>query len=194
MLTPKDPAGRTAWDYAAGIWNELDEIRQALTTDDPETTRLRWITAAGPAYAGGGLVSDAILRVPVGCHWTSLAVAFDTAGAGADVVTLYRNVAERAGFIGRYVAAAGVVSMVNLPDNLVLEENTLLIARTTILLAADGQFPVMNVATRQVQYGPPPQLTRETGEDQGREEDWNTGETHDRIAVYPATVLADEQH
>lgn len=93
-----------------------------------------------------------------------MAISGSSGGVGADTVEVFRNVPTDAGYITGMTAVAGRFRMVNLPDNLVLQENTILIARVTILAAADGFFPTINVATREIHSGPPPQETREGGE------------------------------
>lgn len=162
-LSPKDPEGRTAWDYGAGIWGELYQLRR-LMEDEGDTSTPRWLSFVGDAYAGGGLVTTASLRVPPGCSWTAMAISGSSGGVGADTVEVFRNVPTDAGFITGLTAVNGRFRMVNLPDNLVLQENTLLIARVTILAAADGLFPTINVATREIHTGPPPRESREGGE------------------------------
>ena len=162
-LAPKDPDGLTAWDYAGGIWREVYKMRELLQ-DQGEQAQLRWLNLVGDAYAGGGLTSTGRLVVPVGARWTALAVSGSSGSVGADTVELFRNSAEDKGFITRLTGVGGRFNMVNLPDNLQLEEGTVLIARFTILAAADGAFPTVNIATRQVIYGNPPRETEEGGE------------------------------
>lgn len=166
-LVPKDKDGRTAWDYAGNMWGELWAIRTLLESQG-EHAQLRWLNLVGDAYAGGVLTSTGILRVPVGARWTALAVSGSSGSVGADTVELFRNSAEDKGFITRLTAVGGRFNMVNLPDNLQLEEGTVLIARFTILAAADGAFPTVNLATRQVVYGNPPEEVQETGESLAR--------------------------
>lgn len=163
MLLPKSPEGHTAWDIANAMWGELYQIRR-LAEDQGEDAIPRWLNLTGDAYAGGALTTTGLIRVPPGCSWTALAISGSSGGVGADTVEIFRNSPTDAGFITGLTAVNGRFRMVNLPDHLVLQENTILIARVTILAAADGLFPTINVATHEVHHGPPPQETREGGE------------------------------
>jgi hypothetical protein len=168
VLGPKDPEGRTAWDYAAGIWGELYRLRE-LQQDHGDKSQIRWLSAVGDNYTSLG-ASEARIRVPAGCRWTALAVS---AWGGDDTASqaychLYRNVVQPTGFITKLESGGSdpAMSMVNLPDNLVLEENTILIASFTLVGGAPlTHYPTLNVATREVVFGPGPERTEEGGED-----------------------------
>src|SRR4051812_40766987 len=116
MFSPHDNEGRSAWDYAAGMWGELYQMRR-LMEDEGETSTPRWLSIAGDAYAGGGLVTTGQRIVPPGMYWTAMAVSGSSGSNGADILEVFRNSTDDSGFITRLVANAGRWSMVNLPDN-----------------------------------------------------------------------------
>lgn len=186
-FAPKDSEGRTAWDYAAGIWRELCAIREALT-DNPDDSITRFLSAMPETPMDGvALEAQAAVTVPPGFRWEALGVSGYSGIAATNRMRIHRNIKDPSGFLTVGFATGGYYTMMTLPDNVVLEENTrLLFVFVFDAAPALGTWPVANLVCRQVPYGNPPQETQQAGSAIALESEWLATDVEPRAEVHYA--------
>lgn len=133
LFNPTDDDGRTAWDWARHLYDELCAIRESLTQDSQApVSRIRVPFVIPTDSNGNGSVT---LDLRPGSAWSLLTYAFQIPfpGVATGYVGFYRDVEEGTSLLKIDSAAALKDSQFNAEGHFIPEQSKLLIvARNTL--------------------------------------------------------------